>query len=281
MVDYWLDLFTPETWEEAKQRNFLVTGFRLSRWSIVSKIEPGDLFVCYLTRLSRFCGILKAISRPYRDEDKAKLIWKHDSFPCLVDVERVVTLDMLHSIPKDQIVPELSIAAKWGGLIRGSPVHIPFSDGEYTRKILQRQKKEMREYPVKVRIARPKARRRPFKRQEYGAPMDFRGLRHAPLNEQGVVYVFAPIARDIGFTVEAIGTSFPDCEAKRQMDKKRERWQRVRIEFEYKSSDFKRHNHPIEGCDLIVCWEHDWLECDLEVIELSEEIKRLGARFEK
>ncbi|MEM2988122.1 MAG: hypothetical protein QXK26_03675, partial [Candidatus Bathyarchaeia archaeon] len=76
------------------------------------------------------------------------------------------------------------------------------------------------------------------------------------------------------------GTSFPDCEAKRQMDRKGERWQRVRIEFEYLSSDFKRHGHPVEGCDLIVCWKHDWPECPLEVIELSEVIKNLGARFE-
>ena len=39
---------------------------------------------------------------------------------------------------------------------------------------------------------------------------------HAPLNEQGVVYLFALVARELGFTVEAIGTSFPDCEAKRR-----------------------------------------------------------------
>ena len=88
------------------------------------------------------------------------------------------------------------------------------------------------------------------------------------------------MARDIGFTVEAIGTAFPDCEAKRQMDRKGERWQRVRIEFEYFSSDFRRHGHAPEGCDIIVCWKDDWSECPLEVIQLSEEIKKLGARFE-
>jgi hypothetical protein len=72
MANYWLDLFSSETWEEARTRNFKVTGFRLSRWSTVSKIEPGDFFVCYLVKLSRFCGILKAISKPYKDEDKAR-----------------------------------------------------------------------------------------------------------------------------------------------------------------------------------------------------------------
>jgi len=282
MASYWLDLFTPETWEEARQRGFRVTGFRLSRWGMVSKIKPGDFFVCYLTKLSRFCGVLKAISEPYKDEDKSKKIWKYDSFPCLIDVEPLVTLDILHSVPKDEVTPRLSIATKWGGIVRGSPNRIPFDDGELIKEILEKSKEDAKEYPVKVRTTRAKAvAKRQFARQEYGAPIDFRGLRHSPLNEQGVVYVFALIARDIGFTVEAIGTSFPDCEAKRQIDRKGERWQRVRIEFEYFSSDFRRHNHPIEGCDLIVCWKHDWPECPLEVIELSEEIKKLGARFEK
>ena len=275
IADYWLDLFTPETWEEARERGFKITGFRLSRWSTVSKIKPGDLFVCYLTKLSRICGILKATSQPYKDEAKAAQVWKHDSFPCLVGVEPIVALDILHSIPREEIVPGLSIAAKWGGIIRGSPVRIPFEDGELIRKTLE---KSSAEYPVKTKATARQPRH--GGRQEYGAPLEYKGLRHAPLNEQGVVYVFALAARDLGFTVEAIGTSFPDCEAKRQMDRKGERWQRVRIEFEYFSSDFRRHGHPQEGCDLIVCWKNDWPECPLEVIELSEEIKKLGARFE-
>ena len=103
MVNYWLDLWTPETWEEARQRDFRVTGFRLSRWSVVLKIKPDDLFVCYLTKLSRFCGILKATSQPYKDADKAKQVWKHDSFPCLIDVDPLIALDFLHSMPKDEI----------------------------------------------------------------------------------------------------------------------------------------------------------------------------------
>jgi len=279
MLDYWLDLFTPETWEEAKQRDFRVTGFRLSRWRISTKIRPGDLFICYLTKVSRFCGVLKAVSESYKDEDKARRIWKHDAFPCLVDTEPLITLDIVHSVPKGEILPQLSSPRSWSGYIRGSPTPVPVDDGELIRKVLEKQKQEMREYPVKVKIMKARAPRRPATRQVYGVPMDFRGLRHSPLNEQGVVYVFALIARDIGFTVEAIGTSFPDCEAKQQMDRKGERWQRVRIEFEYMSSDFRRHRHPIEGCDLIVCWKHDWPECPLNYIELSEEIKKLGARF--
>jgi len=279
MTGYWLDLFTPETWEDARREQYGTTGFRLSRWPIVSKVEPGDRFICYLTKVSRFCGILEARSKPYKDEAKARKIWRHDFFPCLIDTEPMLTLDVPHSLPKDLVTPKLTIGPKWGGIVRGSPTRIPTDDGERIEELLEQSEKEGREYPVEVKTKG--AKKRKMEKQVYGAPMDFKGLRHAPLNEQGVVYVFALAARDIGFTVEAIGTSFPDCEAKRQIDTKGEKWQRVRIEFEHLSSDFRRHGHPVEGCDLIVCWKHDWPECPLEVVELSEEIKKLGARYEE
>jgi len=102
----------------------------------------------------------------------------------------------------------------------------------------------------------------------FGSPIDFRGLRHAPINEQGVVFLFGMVSYELGFIVEAIHAAYPDCEAKRCIDRKQERWQRVRIEFEYKSANFRDHGHDPQGCDLIVCWEHNWLDCPLEVIEL-------------
>jgi len=103
----------------------------------------------------------------------------------------------------------------------------------------------------------------------YGAPIHFRGLRHAPVNEQGVVFLFGMIAYELGFIVEAVHATFPDCEAKRCIDSKKQRWQRVRIEFEYQSRNFREHGHDPDGCDLIVCWEHNWPECPLQVLELQ------------
>ena len=103
---------------------------------------------------------------------------------------------------------------------------------------------------------------------EFGAPISFRGLTHAPINEQGVVYLFGMVSYELGFIVEAVHQSFPDCEAKRCVDLKKNRWQRVRIEFEYLSSNFRQHGHDPNQCDLIVCWEHDWVDCPLEILEL-------------
>lgn len=110
---------------------------------------------------------------------------------------------------------------------------------------------------------------------EYGKPLDFRGLRHAPINEQGVVYLFGIVSYELGLIVEAIQSGFPDCEAKRCIDPNQDRWQRVRIEFEFRSRNFRDHGHDAAQCDLIVCWEHDWPDCPIEVVELRSVIGQL------
>ena len=49
-------------------------------------------------------------------------------------------------------------------------------------------------------------------------------------------------------------------------------WQRVWIEFEFESRNFLKHRHRRDGCDVVVCWKHNWKECGLEVIELRNRV---------
>jgi len=116
----------------------------------------------------------------------------------------------------------------------------------------------------------------PTTANRYGSFLNFRGLQHAPINEQGVVFLFGMICFELGFIVEAVRSGFPDCEAKRRIDRKKDHWERVRIEFEYRSRNFREHGHNPSKCDLIVCWEHDWEECPLEVIELKSVIETIS-----
>lgn len=109
----------------------------------------------------------------------------------------------------------------------------------------------------------------------YGTFINFRGLQHAPINEQGVVFLFGMICFELGFIVEAIRAEYPDCEAKRRIDKRKDLWERVRIEFEYRSGNFREHSHRAKDCDLIVCWEHNWVDCPIEVLELKNIITNL------
>jgi hypothetical protein len=88
-----------------------------------------------------------------------------------------------------------------------------------------------------------------------------------PTNEAGVMVLFGAVALQLGFIIVHVQTAYPDCTAWREVAE--DRLQLVRIEFERKSRNFLQHRHDAAKCDLIVCWEHNWPECPLEVIELQ------------
>lgn len=105
-----------------------------------------------------------------------------------------------------------------------------------------------------------------------GDLINFRGLVYAPVNENGVIFLFGKVADDLNMYIEEIKIGFPDCIARRFIGKG---WERISIEFEFKSSNFKEHGHDPKLCDIIVCWIHDWADCPIEVIELQSTIKYL------
>jgi hypothetical protein len=113
-------------------------------------------------------------------------------------------------------------------------------------------------------------------RPVYGALMNPSPLAHGPTNELGVLFLFGTVAAQLGFVVTWIRSEFPDCEAMILVGP--EKWQRIRIEFEYESRNFLKHMHDAKGCDLIVCWKHNWPECPVEVLELSKVIGDLAGR---
>ena len=141
--------------------------------------------------------------------------------------------------------------------------------------------------PITPRVRRG---RRLRDRDEFGDQLDLPSLRHSPSNESGVIYLFGIMAERLGFAVERMQSkAFPDCFAKRRIlsrhskttpDARGAKWQNVTIEFEYESRNFRIHRHDPAGCDIIICWSHNWPDCPetLEVIALDEELKRPGGR---
>lgn len=109
-----------------------------------------------------------------------------------------------------------------------------------------------------------------MKRQSLvGELLNFRGIVYAPVNENGVILLFGKVASDLDLRIEEIRRGFPDCIARRYNGRS---WERLRIEFEYRSSNFIRHKHDIDDCDIIICWIHDWVKCPLEVIDLKSTV---------
>jgi len=119
------------------------------------------------------------------------------------------------------------------------------------------------------------------KRRIFGPKINFKSLSCAPINEHGVVYLFGVLHEAFDFKIESVQAGFPDCIARRQIGK--DRWEEIRIEFEFNSRSFLAHNHDPDGADMIVCWKHDWSTCPehLEVIELSSMIKNLESIAEE
>jgi len=136
-------------------------------------------------------------------------------------------------------------------------------------------KHEVSQPPVSPSVIAKKGKTKwsKIKGPESGEPIHFRNFPYAPTNELGVIVLFGMVSEELNFIVEALRPEFPDCEAKRHIGKNR--YQRVRIEFEHRSSNFRGHGHDPTGADMIVCWIHDWPECPLEVLELRSVIDEL------
>lgn len=92
----------------------------------------------------------------------------------------------------------------------------------------------------------------------------------APVNQMGVVCLFAEWARTHGVRIESIQPDHPNCIA---WVKTGGQEKEVRIAFEYASRDFRSRWRKRKRCDWIVCWEHNWPDHpdQVDVIELRSE----------
>jgi len=110
----------------------------------------------------------------------------------------------------------------------------------------------------------------------YGDPIDFRGVRHAPVDIGGVIFLFGMVARELGFRVEALSSGSPRCEAKRQLAPGK--WARLRIDFELESRQFRDAGRNASTVDLIVCWRDTWPDrpSTLDVLALDRILPTLA-----
>ena len=154
---YFLDLFTPETWNNFQQTTqSSVTGFReRHRRMAEERVSKGDTFLCYLTRLSRWCGVLQVKSEAYYDD--SPIHDDPDPFTVRFKVEPVTILTPEYAIPifEDEIWSKLSLTKRferghrhWTGFFRNSLNKLEDSDGEYLVEMLQKQQADPRSYPL-------------------------------------------------------------------------------------------------------------------------------------
>jgi predicted RNA-binding protein len=96
---YWLDLFTPYTWDRFKEHGAAISGFRpRQRKTAYQRIKTGDLLLCYLIKLSRWCGVLEVISEAFEDTTPI-FAEANDPFPIRFKVKPIILLEFEQAIP--------------------------------------------------------------------------------------------------------------------------------------------------------------------------------------
>ena len=158
-MQYCLDLFTPATWKAFCHSGAQVTGFRPRQRRIANeRVKRGDVFLCYLTRLSRWCGALRVLSDMY--EDCTPLFSDPDPFTVRFRVEPIVSLEPKFSVPihDENVWSTLTItrdyekgSSQWTGFFRGSLNKFSDEDGEYLLRLLEQQRDNPIERPLTER----------------------------------------------------------------------------------------------------------------------------------
>jgi hypothetical protein len=144
---YFVDLFSPETYEAFKHSSRDISGFRLRHKRMAERIASGDILICYMTRLSRWVGALEVIDGPFIDSTPIFLS-ENDPFVVRFRVRPVVWLDVERAIPirTQQIWNGLSFTRQleegsiaWTGKVRGSLVRLDDEDGKLLFDLLRKQ----------------------------------------------------------------------------------------------------------------------------------------------
>src|SRR3990170_689707 len=153
---YFIDLFSPETYEAFTRSARDISGFRLRHKGMADRIKPGDVFVCYLTRLSRWFGLLEVVEGPFID-DKPIFVPENDPFVVRFRVRPLVWLAIEQAIPihDDTIWTGLSFtrglekgSIGWTGKVRGSLVRLDDRDGRFLSEKLTAQSTQGKAYPL-------------------------------------------------------------------------------------------------------------------------------------
>lgn len=155
-MGYYLDIFSPETYEHFARSDRTVTGFRLRQQKTAERVKPGDKLICYMTKLSRWIAVLQVASECYIDKTP-RFYEEDDPFIVRFKVEPIVFLSVENAIPirEDFVWEALSFTkdhdkrtSRWTGKFRSSLTTIDEEDGIFLERILLSQAQNETAYPV-------------------------------------------------------------------------------------------------------------------------------------
>lgn len=154
-MNYWSDLFTPETFEAFARSDRTISGFRESQRSMAEKVRVGDKFICYMVRMSRWIGVLDVLDGPFTDNTPI-FVPDDDPFVVRFKVNPVVWLPLEKTIPihESDVYSRLSFTRDvqpggyWLGPLRRSLVKLNQDDGAFLDSLLQQLQADGRTFAV-------------------------------------------------------------------------------------------------------------------------------------
>ena len=122
--NFFLGLFTVESWREFKRHGGQVMGFNEKKATTVGRLQPGDRILCYLSKVSAFVGVMEVTGPSYLDRTP---IWSDGVFPVRLPVQVVVELPLAGAVPirtlrgKLSFMPAKGTPTGWTVYVRSSP----------------------------------------------------------------------------------------------------------------------------------------------------------------
>jgi hypothetical protein len=155
-MTFYTDLFSPDTYETFSRSDRSVSGFSKHQHAWARRIQLGDRFICYVTKLGRWVGVLEVLGECYVDE--TPLFYPEgDPYVIRFKVRPVVWLPRDRAIPirEKHLWDTLSFTqgvapttSAWTGKLRTSLNELSEEDGLFLQDQLIAQQSDGHIYPV-------------------------------------------------------------------------------------------------------------------------------------
>ncbi len=173
-MKYHLNLFNPETWAVFRELGATVSGFSKRHWRLAEeRVSQGDIFLCYLTHLSRWCGVLEVESGPYYDASPRYS--NPDPYPVRFQVKPIALLDPESAVPirEQRVWSTLTITRQhemgrshWTGFFRSSLSTFENADGDFLARLIKEQVANPQRYTLTNKQLRELERSRRVRTRE-------------------------------------------------------------------------------------------------------------------
>src|SRR6266567_195186 len=159
-MNYWLDLFTGETWQQFRNAGSNISGFNGRSANAAALVKPNDISLCYMTGVMRWVGALRVIE-PSTNKDP---IWGKGNFPVRFLVEPLILLDPDYGVPMEKLQDKVEFyksdkdKGKFKGFVRQSLKKFSGPDGPLVLTVI----KEAQNNPQFSAVDPKKLARKPF-----------------------------------------------------------------------------------------------------------------------